>query len=75
MKVILRFLKPHTKLCILTILLAFIDVIGALIIPTYAAEMLNLGTTASAEFSMLLAVCIKMVIAAAISGGAMILGS
>lgn len=75
MKVILRFLKPHTKLCILTILLAFIDVIGALIIPTYAAKMLNLGTTVSADFSMLLAVCIKMVIAAAISGGAMILGS
>lgn len=29
MKVILRFLKPHWKLCVLTILLAAIDVVGA----------------------------------------------
>lgn len=75
MKVILRFLKPHRGLCFLTIALAFIDVLGALIIPTYAAEMLNIGTMEGADFSMLLSTCIKMVIAAAISGVAMIIGS
>lgn len=75
MKVILRFLKPHMKLCVLTILLAFIDVLGALIIPTYAAEMLNLGTMPNADFSMILNTCIKMIVAAVISGAAMILGS
>lgn len=75
MKVILRFLKPHWKLCIITILLAFVDVVGALIIPTYAAEMLNQGTMPGADFSMLLNTCIKMVVAAAISGVAMIVGS
>lgn len=75
MKVILRFLKPHWKLCIITILLAFVDVVGALIIPTYAAEMLNQGTMPGADFSMLLNTCIKMVVAAAISGVAMIIGS
>lgn len=75
MKVILRFLKPHWKLCVITILLAFVDVIGALVIPTYAAEMLNIGTEADATFSMLLNTCIKMVIAAIISGVAMIIGS
>lgn len=75
MKVILRFLKPHMRLCILTIALAFVDVLGALIIPTYAAEMLNIGTVQGADFSMLLNTCIKMVIAAAISGAAMIVGS
>lgn len=75
MKVILRFLKPHWKLCVITILLAFVDVIGALVIPTYAAEMLNIGTEADATFSMLLNTCIKMVVAAIISGVAMIIGS
>lgn len=75
MKVILRFLKPHWKLCIVTILLAFVDVIGALIIQTYAAEMLNQGTMSNADFSMLLNTCVKMVIAAAISGVSMIIGS
>ena len=75
MKVILRFLKPHRGLCFLTIALAFIDVLGALVIPTYAAEMLNIGTMEGADFSMLLSTCIKMVVAAAISGVAMIIGS
>lgn len=75
MKVILQFLKPHRKLCVLTVALAFIDALGALIIPTYAAEMLNLGTTQGADFSMLLATCIKMIIAAAVSGTAMILSA
>lgn len=75
MKTILRFLKPHWKLCVITILLSFIDVIGALVIPTYAADMLNVGTTAGAEFSALLTICIKMLIAAVISGVAMILGA
>lgn len=75
MKVILRFLKPHRGLCFLTIALAFIDVLGALIIPTYAAEMLNIGTMEGADFSMLLSTCIKMVTAAAVSGVAMIIGS
>ncbi len=75
MKVILRFLKPHRKLCLITILLAFVDVIGALVIPTYAAQMLNIGTMPNADFSMLSAVCIKMLTAAVISGAAMITAS
>lgn len=75
MKTILRFLKPHWKLCIITLLLSFVDVIGALIIPTYAADMLNLGTSGSAEFTKLLIICIKMLVAAVVSGVAMIIGS
>lgn len=75
MKTILRFLKPHRKLCVLTILLGFIDVLGALIIPTYAAEMLNIGTSSGADLSMLLETCIKMLVAAAVSGASMIIGS
>lgn len=75
MKVILRFLKPHKKLCFITILLALIDILGALIIPTYAAEMLNLGTMQNVDFSLLYKTCIKMLIAAVISGASMIAAS
>lgn len=75
MKVILRFLKPHWKLCFITIFLAFIDVFGALIIPTYAARMLNLGTMPGSNSAMLMPVCLKMLVAAVISGAAMILAS
>ncbi len=75
MKLILRFLKPHWKLCLFTILFIIIDVIGALIIPTFAAEMLNQGTTEGADFSVLVNTCVKMLGAALISGAATILGA
>lgn len=75
MKVILRFLKPHRKLCFITIFLAFIDVLGALIIPTYTAEMLNLGTEQTASVSALSLICVKMLIAAVVSGAAMLAAS
>ena len=45
MKLILRFLKPHWKLCVITIVLLIVDVAGGLFIPTLVAEMLNDGTS------------------------------
>ena len=45
MKLILRFLKPHWKLCAATIVLLTLDVMGGLVIPTLVAEMLNAGTS------------------------------
>lgn len=75
MKIILRFLKPHAKLSIMTIALAFVDVIGALVIPTYAAQMLNAATTQNADFSSLLTICVKMLVVAVVSGAAMIASS
>lgn len=75
MKLILRFLKPHWKLCLITILFVIVDVVGALIIPTFAADMLNQGTTADADFSTLVNTCVKMLIAALISGVATIFGA
>lgn len=74
MKLILRFLKPHWKQCFFTIILMIVDVVGALIIPTFAAEMLNQGTM-GVEFSLLVGTAIKMVVAALISGTATILGA
>lgn len=75
MKLILHFLKPHWKLCFFTILFVIVDVVGALIIPTFAANMLNQGTTPGADFSVLTQTCIKMLIATLISGIATILGA
>lgn len=75
MKLILRFLKPHWRLCLFTILFMVIDVIGVLIIPTFAAEMLNQGTTEGADFTVLVNTCGKMLVAALISGVATILGA
>ena len=45
MKLILRFLRPHWKLCAATIVLLTLDVMGGLVIPTLVAEMLNAGTS------------------------------
>ena len=75
MKVILQFLKPHRKLCIVTILLSLVDIVGALIIPTYAAQMLNISTLEGTAFNTLLMICVKMLAAAVISGISMILSS
>lgn len=75
MKFILRFLKPHFNLCILTIVFMAIDVIGALIIPTFAAEMLNEGSTVGADLSILIHTGMKMAVAAVIAGVASIAGA
>lgn len=72
MRLILRFLKPHWKLCVLTILLLVVDVAGALIIPTLAANMLTRGS-AGAPMRALLNTAGAMAAAAIISGAGGIL--
>ena len=73
MKLVLRFLKPHWKLCVTTILLLIIDVAGALYIPTLAAKLLNEGTSGS-SFDVLLNTGIRMAIGSLVSGTCAILG-
>lgn len=75
MNTILRFLKPHWRLCVITVLLGLVDTVGALVIPTYAADMLNVGTQAGADFSRLVTLGVKMLVAAALSGAATVLAS
>lgn len=74
MELIWRFLKPHKKLCFWTVVLMMADVIGALIIPTYAAEMLNLAND-GAEFSQIVSAGIKMTVASVVSGLAAVFGA
>ncbi len=67
MKLILRFLKPHWKLFLLTVFLLIVDVAGALIIPTLASEMLRQGET-GVEMQVLITPAVVMAVAAVISG-------
>ena len=73
MKLILRFLKPHWKLCAVTILLLIVDVAGALFIPTLVAEMLNHGTS-GATFEAIVHTGIQMAAVSLAAGACAILG-
>lgn len=69
MKLVLRFLKPHWKMCVVTVFLLLIDVIGALIIPTFAAELMNEAKRA-VPFETLAMTAVAMGVAAVISAAA-----
>lgn len=73
MKLMVRFIKPHLKLCILTVVLLIIDVAGGLYIPTLAAQMMNQGVAGS-SFELLLRTGIKMAIGSLIAGGCAVAG-
>lgn len=73
MKLILRFLKPHWKLCALTIILLIVDVAGALFIPTLVAEILNSGTS-GATFDAIVQTGFQMAVVSVLAGLCAILG-
>ncbi|MGN6711189.1 ABC transporter ATP-binding protein [Anaerocolumna jejuensis] len=73
MKLLIRFIKPHWKLCVITMLLLIIDVTGGLYIPTLAAEMLNQGVSGS-SFDILLNTGIRMAIGSLIAGTCAVIG-
>ena len=73
MNLILRFLKPHWKLCLLTIVLLIMDMAGALFIPTLVAEMLNRGTS-SAPFGEIVHLGLQMAAISIVAGACAILG-
>ena len=73
MNLILRFLKPHRKLCAVTIVLLIVDVAGALFIPTLVAEMLNDGTS-GASFDAIVRTGAQMAVISLVAGGCAILG-
>lgn len=73
MKLMLRFLKPHWKLTLLTIVLLIVDVAGALFIPTLVAEMLNRGTS-GAPFEEILQLGAAMAAVSLVAGACAITG-
>ena len=74
MKLILRFLKPHKKLCICTILFMAIDMVGMMLIPTFAAELMNKGASPDMGFQDLLYTASKMFAVAVVAGAGAIIG-
>lgn len=74
MKLILRFLKPHRRLCVFTTLFTALDMVGMMLIPTYAAEMLNKGSSAETGFNALVNTGMKMLAASVIAGVGAIVG-
>lgn len=73
MNLILRFLKPHWKLCLITVVLLIVDVAGALFIPTLVAEMLKDGTS-GASFDAIVRTGIHMAAVSVLAGVCAILG-
>ena len=67
MKLILKFMKPYKKLFALTLILLFVDVIGALYIPTLVADMMNKGA-AGTSLNALYTTGFQMAIASILSG-------
>lgn len=67
MRLIIRFMKPYWGLFAATAILMFADVVGALIIPTFAADLLN-ASASHASFAILLTTGLKMGLAALLAG-------
>lgn len=74
MKTVLRFIKPHWKLAVATVFLMTLEMVGALLVPTFAGQMLNSGSSATASFDSLLIICLKMLAVAVMAGVGAIVG-
>jgi len=75
MKLVFKFLKPHWKLCLITVLCMAADVVGALLIPTFAGEMLNEGSVSGTAFKDIALTAAKMAGVALLSGGGAFVGA
>ena len=73
MKLILRFLRPHWKLTLLTVVLLVVEITGGLFIPTLVAEMLNRGTS-NAAFAEIVQLGIAMAVISVLAGACAIGG-
>lgn len=73
MKLIFRFIRPHWKLFVLTMLMLVIDAGGALYIPTLMADMLNVGV-AGGDVDYLIQKGLQMLGMSLLSGAGAILG-
>lgn len=67
MRLVIRFMKPYWGLFAITAVLMFADSIGALVIPTFAAELLN-ESASHVPFVSLVTTGIKMGAAALLTG-------
>lgn len=67
MRLVLRFMKPYRWLLALTVALMAVDVVGALLVPTLAARLLNEGTAAM-SFHTMTVTALQMLAASLVAG-------
>ncbi|PKV03591.1 ABC transporter ATP-binding protein [Bifidobacterium pseudolongum] len=67
MRLVLRFMKPYRWLLALTVALMAADVVGALLVPTLAARLLNEGTAAM-SFHTMTVTALQMLAASLVAG-------
>lgn len=73
MRLVLHFMRPYKLLAALTVILSFVDVFAALLIPTYVAHLLN-QSAADVAFGDIAQTCLNMAIASLVAGVGSILG-
>lgn len=74
MKYILQFVRPYRGLTALALLFVTLDVLGALIIPTITADMINVGV-GSKNLNYIMEKGVLMLIVTVLSGASALMGS
>ena len=74
MKYILQFVKPYKGLTALALLFVTLDVLGALVIPTITADMINVGV-GSRNLNYIMEKGVLMLIVTVLSGASALMGS
>ena len=74
MKHIFRFIRPYKRLTVLALLFVILDVLGALIIPTITADMINVGV-GNGDLDYIIEKGIWMLIVTVLSGASALMGS
>lgn len=67
MRLVLRFMKPYRWLLAMTVALMAVDVVGALLVPTLAARLLNEGA-AALSFHTMTVTALQMLAASLVAG-------
>lgn len=74
MKHIVQFIRPYKKLTALSLLFVTLDVLGALIIPTITADMINVGV-GNGNLDYIIEKGVWMLIVTVLSGASALMGS
>lgn len=74
MKYILKFVRPYKGLTALALLFVTLDVLGALVIPTITADMINVGV-GSRNLNYIMEKGVLMLIVTVLSGASALMGS
>lgn len=74
MKIILRFIRPYRALSAFALLFVILDVLGALVIPTITADMINVGV-GSGDLGYIVEKGTLMLIVTILAGASALLGS